>query len=92
MGERRRRLTLPKQRRVGVARQPVKVPLLIDDLDDRAAGRQTFVSRYSNLKGAGLARFDFGGGLFRMGFEHYMRDITAPPSASIGDREFCAPA
>jgi hypothetical protein len=42
MGERRRRLTFRKQRSVGVARQPVKVPLLIDDLDYRAAGRQTF--------------------------------------------------
>jgi hypothetical protein len=30
MGEHRRRLALPKQRRVGVARQPVKVSLLID--------------------------------------------------------------
>jgi hypothetical protein len=34
VGERRRRWpTLPKQRRVGVARQPMKVPLLIDHLD-----------------------------------------------------------
>jgi len=55
-------------------------------------GEGSAVSRSSSLKSAGLARFDFRGGLFRMGFEHYMRDITAPPSASIGDREFCAPA
>jgi hypothetical protein len=23
---------------------------------------------------------------------HHMKDITAPPSASFGDREFCTPA
>jgi hypothetical protein len=34
MGERRRRRpTFPKQRRVGVVRQPMKVSLLIDHLD-----------------------------------------------------------
>ena len=34
MGERRRRRpTLPKQRRVGVKRHPMKVPLLINHLD-----------------------------------------------------------
>jgi hypothetical protein len=37
MGERRRRRpTLSKQRRVGVARQPMKVPLLINHLDQFA--------------------------------------------------------
>jgi hypothetical protein len=46
MGERRRRPTLPKQRRVGVARHPMKVPLLINHLDRRAAGRACQSSRH----------------------------------------------
>jgi hypothetical protein len=39
MGEHRRRLTLTKQRRVGVARQSVKVSLLIDPAHRNQAAR-----------------------------------------------------
>ena len=42
MGDRRRRRpTLPTQRRVGVARQPMRVPLLINHLDRSLTTRET---------------------------------------------------